>query len=139
MLQTLFFRASRAPFLTSRVATPSRAPRQAPLEPSHTKNTNLLFLLNLLRVVIRYRDDPCANVIFAGFYRHFPPGRRGDVVVELVGVVKRYGVVIHYVLCRCSVSSTAGSFGYWNSILKGVVSKIPSRGFSGSRGLQRFC
>ena len=31
MLQTLFFKVSKAPFLTSTVATPSGAPRQAPL------------------------------------------------------------------------------------------------------------
>ena len=32
---------------------------------------NLLCVANLLRVVIRYRDDPCVNAMFLGFYRGY--------------------------------------------------------------------
>ena len=50
---------------------------------------------------------------FPGFYRHFPSGRRGDDVVKLAGVVdlKRYGVVIHYILRSRSVLVRLGRLG----------------------------
>ena len=66
--------------------------------------------MELLRVLIRNRDDFCANPMSLVLQTFSPleEGARG--VAKLVGVVQHYSVVIHYILRRRSVFSTAGSF-----------------------------
>ena len=50
----------------------------------------IILTRTVLCVLIRYRDDPCAKAIFLGFtdISPYPPGRKGEGIVNLVGAVK---------------------------------------------------